>query len=100
MLSDIYIFNCRSNNLEKDSVLLDGSFRKQLSCQPSGACRALSMWKVNIQLVAEKQDENRSKGRKDEARWVKWGTFSRPEKYVRHSATDDRTDDAEHYRPN
>jgi len=52
-------------------MLLDGSFRKQLSCQPSGACRVLSVWKANIQLVAEKQDENGSKGRKDEARWVK-----------------------------
>jgi hypothetical protein len=55
---------------------------------------------VNIQLVAEKQDENGSKDRKDEARWVKSDTFSRPGKHVRHSAADDRTDDAEHYRPN
>ena len=81
-------------------MLLDGSFRKQLSCQPSGACGVLSVWKANIQLVAEKQDENGSKDRKDEARWVKWDTFSRPGKHVRHSAADDRTDDAEHYRPN
>ena len=67
--------------------------------QAIGACRFLSPWKVNIKLAAEKQDKNGSKDRKDEARSVKSDTFSRSGKHVRHSAAEDRTDDAEHYSP-
>ena len=80
---------------------LDGSLRNQMRCQPSGAFRALKVWgEANFQLVTNEQDEKGSEDRKDEARGVKCGAFSRPGKHVRHSAADYRTDDAEHDRPN
>jgi hypothetical protein len=58
----------------------------------------LDMGKMDIQLIANKEKQDRAEGGKNEAGGMI--TFvSRARKHVGNSAADDRTDDAEHDRP-
>jgi hypothetical protein len=55
----------------------------------------LDMGKMDIQLIANEEKQDRAEGRKDEAGGMI--TFvSRARKHVGNGAADDRTDDAEH----
>ena len=58
----------------------------------------LDVGKMDIQLIANKEKQDRAEGGKNEAGWM-IPFVSRARKHVGNGAADDRTDNAEHDRP-
>ena len=53
---------------------------------------------MNLQLIANEENQDRAQGGKNEAGWM-IAFVCRARKHVTNAATDDRSDDPEHDRP-